>query len=131
LAHLNLAPNDQIWTFRGPKGAKSIKINGPASFQQRPRIPQGARRRGHRGVAGYCVSRDLADGALVRLLPEFKLPARPILVVRPRWMYMTGKIQLLVDFLREWFKKGDPLGRGSEHGPEFQDPAAESLTGHI
>jgi DNA-binding transcriptional LysR family regulator len=57
----------------------------------------------------YCVRHDLADGALVRLLPQFKLPARPILVVRPRSMYMTEKVRLFVDFLAQWFKKGDLL----------------------
>jgi DNA-binding transcriptional LysR family regulator len=110
LAHLNLAPNDRVWTFQGPKGAEAIRINGPL-FSNSALALSKATLAGA-GIAvlpEYCVRRDLADGALVRLLPQFKLPARPILVVRPRSMYMTEKVRLFVDFLAQWFKKGDLL----------------------
>jgi DNA-binding transcriptional LysR family regulator len=108
LAHLNVAPNDRIWTFQGPKGAKSIDVSGPilsnSALALRKAALAGA------GIAllpEYCARGDLADGSLVRLLPNYKLAPRPILVVRPRSIYMTEKMQLFVDFLVTWFKRRD------------------------
>ena len=46
----------------------------------------------------YCVRDCLSEGSLVRVLPQFRLAPRPILVVRPRTKYMTEKDRLFVDF---------------------------------
>jgi len=108
LAHLNLAPNDRIWTFQGPKGARSIDVSGPiysnSAFALRKAALAGA---GIAVLPDYCVRRELADGSLIRLLPQYRLAPRPILVVRPRSTYMTEKVQLFVDFLVAWFKRRD------------------------
>ena len=108
LAHLNLAPNDRVWTFQGPKGAKSIDINGPflsnSALALRKAALAGA---GIAMLPDYCVRDDLADGSLVRVLPQFRLAQRPILVVRPRTKYLTEKDRLFVDFLVKWFKRRD------------------------
>ncbi|HVO14532.1 MAG TPA: LysR family transcriptional regulator [Alphaproteobacteria bacterium] len=108
LAHLNLAPNDRIWTFQGPKGARSIDVSGPiysnSAFALRKAALAGV---GIAVLPDYCVRRELAEGSLVRLLPQYRLAPRPILVVRPRSIYMTEKVQLFVDFLVTWFKRRD------------------------
>jgi DNA-binding transcriptional LysR family regulator len=111
LVHLNLAPNDRIWTFQGPKGTRSIDISGPIFSNSALALHKAAL--AGAGIAvlpEYCVRRELAEGSLVRILPQFKLPARPILVVRPRSAYRTEKVQLFVDFLVQWFKQREAPG---------------------
>jgi DNA-binding transcriptional LysR family regulator len=108
LVHLNLAPNDRVWTFQGPKGNRSIDISGPIYSNSALALQKAAL--AGAGVAvlpEYCVRRELADGSLVRLLPQYKLSPRPILVLRPRSTYLTEKVQLFVDFLVQWFKRRD------------------------
>jgi DNA-binding transcriptional LysR family regulator len=105
LAHLSLAPNDRVWTLQGPKGTRSVDIGGPffsdSALALRAAALAGA------GVAllpEYCIRDDLAEGALIRLLPQFMPAPRPILAVRPRSMYRTDKVQLF-----RWFKQHDTL----------------------
>jgi DNA-binding transcriptional LysR family regulator len=108
LAHLNLSPQDRVWTFQGSKGTRSVHINGMfysnSALALRTAVLAGA---GIAVLPTYCVRRDLAEGALVRLLPQFKPASRPVLAVRPRSLYRTDKMQLFVDFLVRWFKRGD------------------------
>ena len=105
LAHLNLTPNDRGWTFQGPKGVKSVSVSGPF-FSNSAIVLRDAALTGA-GIAllpEYCVRQQLEDGTLVRILPQFKVPPRPILVVRPRSTYLSKKVQLFVDHLAQWFR---------------------------
>lgn len=119
LAHLNLAPNDRVWTFHGPKGVKSIDVSGPFFSNSALVLRKAAL--ADMGIAvlpDYCVRDCLSEGSLVRVLPQFRLAPRPILVVRPRTKYMTEKDRLFVDFLAKWFKRraatgAEPAGRAA------------------
>jgi DNA-binding transcriptional LysR family regulator len=105
LAHLNLAPNDRAWTLLGPKGARTVDIGGPFFSNSAVALRKAALAGiGIAMLPGYCVRDDLAAGALVRVLPDFRPPARPILAVRPRSAYVTEKVKLFVDFLARWFR---------------------------
>ena len=117
LAHLNLAPNDRVWTFQGPNGTMAIDIGGP--FYSNSALALRKAALASLGIAllpEYCVRHDLADGALVRLLPLFNLPVRPILAVRPRSIYLTRKTQLLVEFLAAWFRQRREFGGAGRRG---------------
>lgn len=105
LVHLNLAPNDRIWRFDGPRGTESIHVTGPI-FSNSALVLRKAALAGS-GVAvlpEYCVHNDLKNGSLVRIMPQYAVPARPILVVRPRTIFMTEKVRVFVNFLVHWFK---------------------------
>lgn len=105
LAHINIDPTDRIWRFKGPKGVESVKIDGPLLSNSALALRRAT-------LAGlgiallpfYCIGQDLADGSLVRLLPQFRMPRRPVVVVHPRAVYMPKKTRLLVDFLAAWFR---------------------------
>jgi DNA-binding transcriptional LysR family regulator len=105
LAHINVDPTDRIWRFKGPNGAEAVKIDGPLLSNSALALRQAA-------LAGlgiallpfYCIGRDLADGRLVRLLPQFRMPRRPVVAVHTRGVYMPKKTRLLVDFLAAWFR---------------------------
>src|SRR5882724_1802357 len=56
----------------------------------------------------YCVAADLAAGTLTTLLPNHKLPRRPLLAVYPRAIKVSRKINLFIAFLSRWFRQSDP-----------------------
>jgi DNA-binding transcriptional LysR family regulator len=114
LAHVNVEPNDRLWRFRGPRGATSVKIDGPL-LSNSALVLRRATLAGL-GIAllpHYCIHQDLAAGTLVRLLPSFKVPRRPLLAVHPRSPHMPQKVRLFVDFLVNWFRRS--FHPGSAH----------------
>lgn len=115
LAHLNVAPNDRVWTFQGPNGVRSVDVSGPiysnSALTLRAAALAGA---GIAVLPKYCIRRDLADGSLVPLLPTFRPTPRAVLAVRPRSPYRNDKVQLFIDFLARWFKRREaPPGHAS------------------
>lgn len=110
LAHLNVAPNDHVWTFQDPKGIRSVNISGP--FYSNSALALRTAALAGIGIAvlpEYCIRQELAKGTLVRLLPTLKSLARPILAVRPRSPYRNDKVGVFVDFLVQWFKRHNAL----------------------
>jgi len=104
LIHSNVTPNDRIWRFEGGSGPISVKVDG-AFFSNSALALRKAALAGI-GIAlipGYAVAEDLASGALVSVLPRFKTAPRPLLAVYPRSKAVPQKIELFVEFLREWF----------------------------
>jgi DNA-binding transcriptional LysR family regulator len=56
-------------------------------------------------VPDYAVAKELASGALVELLPEWREASdRPISAVYPGGIHLPMKIRLLVDFLKAEFR---------------------------
>jgi len=105
LVHINLSPNDRIWRFEGPKGTQSVRITGPIFSNSALVLRRAAL--AEKGIAilpEYCIRDELSSGALVRVLTQYSIPARPILVVRPRTIYVTEKVRVFVNFLARWFK---------------------------
>lgn len=103
LVHLHVAANDRIWRFEGPRGAISVKVNGTFASNSALALRKAARAGlGIAMVPRYSVSEDLASGALVSLLPRHRVAQRPLLVVHPRAATVPPKVQVFVDFLREW-----------------------------
>ena len=105
LVHLNLSPNDRIWRFDGPTGVESVQVSGPIYSNSALVL-----RRATLGGSGicilpeYCIHEELRNGSLVRIMPQYAVPTRPILVVRPRTTFMTEKVRVFVNFLANWFK---------------------------
>jgi DNA-binding transcriptional LysR family regulator len=113
LIHYNVAPQDRIWRFGGPKGEVSVKVNGVFFSNSALALRKAA-------VAGlgitlvprYAVATDIAEGTLVPLLPRYRVASRPLLAVYPRAAVVPQKVQVFVDFLRPWIAARDINGRG-------------------
>jgi DNA-binding transcriptional LysR family regulator len=103
LLHVHVAANDRLWRFEGPKGDASVKVNPAFSSNSALALRKAA-------VAGlgialvprYSVAEDLASGALVPLLPRYRVAARPLLAAYPRTNTVPQKVRVFVDFLRDW-----------------------------
>ena len=108
LVHVNVAANDLIWRFEGPKGRASVKVSGAFFSNSAMAL--------HKAVLAdlgtallprYCVAGDLAAGVLVALLPRYKVAPRPLLAVYPRASAIPQKVQVFVEFLRNWIATRD------------------------
>ena len=103
LVHVDVAPNDSVWRFEGPKGPVAVKVRG-AFFSN------AALTLGKAAVAGlgvtlvprYAVADDLATGTLVTVLPRYRVAPRMLLAVYPQAPVIARKIEAFVAFLRGW-----------------------------
>lgn len=103
LVHSNVAPNDNIWRFEGPRGGISAKVTGVFFSNSALALRKAALAGlGIALVPRYCVAGDLAAGDLVTVLPRYKVPPRPLFAVYPRTKAVPQKVDLFVDFLTEW-----------------------------
>ena len=118
LVHVDVAPNDSIWRFEGPKGPVPVKIRGAffsnSALALRKAAVAGL---GVTMVPRYCVADDIAAGALVSVLPRYRASARPLLAVYPRTPVIPRKVQAFVDFLKVWMAEQD-LNRAQARAAE-------------
>ncbi|HSC81280.1 MAG TPA: LysR substrate-binding domain-containing protein [Chitinolyticbacter sp.] len=56
-------------------------------------------------IPAYLVSPDVAAGRLLRLLPDYALPAQPLYLIYPQRLPQPAKVRALVDFLVNWFNQ--------------------------
>ncbi|MFN3659353.1 MAG: LysR family transcriptional regulator [Pseudolabrys sp.] len=118
LVHVDVAPNDSIWRFDGPKGPVPVKVRGAFFSNSALTLRKAA-------VAGlgitlvprYCVAEDLAAGALVPVLPRYRVAPRALLAVYPRMPSVPRKLEAFVDFLKEWMA-GQDLNSGRRAAAE-------------
>jgi DNA-binding transcriptional LysR family regulator len=103
LVYSNEAKPDS-WTLHGPKGAESIKVNGPVCADNGD-ILKAAAVNGL-GVAllpTFIVGPELRAGRLRQVLPEFCPPEISVYAVFPSRRYLSAKVRTFVDFLSEHF----------------------------
>ena len=108
LVHINVAANDRIWRFEGPKGPVTARVEGTYFSNSALALRKAAL--GGLGIAlvpRYCVAADLASGDLVTVLPRYRAPARPLMAVYPRAQDVPHKLEIFVDFLTDWFMARD------------------------
>ncbi|AXE29276.1 LysR family transcriptional regulator [Chromobacterium phragmitis] len=53
--------------------------------------------------ATFVVHQDLREGRLVRLLPEYRLPARELYAVYPQNRHLSPKVRAFVDFAADYY----------------------------
>ena len=59
------------------------------------------------GIAlDFSVARDIDEGRLVQLLPDYKATEQSIYAVFPSRRYLPAKVRLFIDFLSEMFSQG-------------------------
>ena len=103
LVHVDVAPNDSVWRFEGPKGPVSVKVRGAFFSNSALTLRKAA-------VAGlgvtlvprYAVTEELAAGTLVNVLPRYRVAPRTLLAVYPQAPVIPRKVQAFVDFLKVW-----------------------------
>jgi DNA-binding transcriptional LysR family regulator len=108
LIHAGVAANDRIWRFEGPKGAVTAKVNGTFFSNSALALRKAALAGlGITLVPRYSVAEDLASGALVALLPRYRIAPRPLFAIYPRAASVPQKVQVFVDYLRDWVARRD------------------------
>lgn len=97
-----LGPADE-WLLEGPDG--KIAVSVPVSpFQANSSTALGFALRSGAGIgtlASYTVIDDLRSGALVRVLPRYRMPSFKIVALYPDRRYLDAKIANLLDYLKD------------------------------
>lgn len=97
------------WRFDGPRGPVSVKTK-PCIHTNNGDTCRAAALM-HQGVIlqpTFLVGRDLADGSLVELMPEYRSIELGIYAVYPTRQHVSAKVRVLIEFLVSHF-----AGRGS------------------
>ncbi|MDF2117182.1 LysR family transcriptional regulator [Roseiarcaceae bacterium H3SJ34-1] len=113
LTHTAANENERLWTFTGPAGDVSVKVDGPYRSNSSLSLRQAVL--SHLGIGllpAYCIADDIKSGRLVQILPEFQAVPQPLLVVYPQGIAVPVKVRVFVDFLAKWFAQR-PLWAGN------------------
>lgn len=104
LVHFEIAA-DNRWVLHGPKGPVSIKVAGSLASDSvlilRDAVLIGT---GIAMLPDFCITRDIPNGALVRLLPAYKSPKRNLSLVFARDRRLPRRVRVFIDFLVTWFR---------------------------
>lgn len=103
LVHVHVSPSDAVWRLTGPDGQIPVKVRAAFSSDSAYTLRKAA-------VAGlgitmiprYAVAEDLASGALVTVLPGYRISPRPLLAVYPKALVTPAKVQAFVAYLKDW-----------------------------
>jgi DNA-binding transcriptional LysR family regulator len=103
LVHIHVQPNDVVWRLSGREGPVSVKVRAAFSADSSLTLCKAAvAGLGITMVPRYAVADELASGALVIVLPRYKIAARPLLAVYPKALVTPAKVQAFVDYLKTW-----------------------------
>lgn len=103
LVHINVQPNDVLWRLNGKEGPVSVKVRAAFSADSSLTLCKAAvAGLGITMVPRYAVADELANGALVIVLPRYKVAARPMLAVYPKALVTPAKVQAFVEYLKVW-----------------------------
>jgi len=103
LAYSYLSTND-VWRFHGPDGEVSVKTH-PVLTTNNGDTCRAVALQGHGIILqpSFIVGNDLASGALVEVLPEYRSIELGIYAVYPTRRHVAPKVRVMIDFLREAF----------------------------
>src|SRR5271154_5237997 len=89
-----------VWNFETPEGPKSINVDGPLCTNNvviiREAILAGV---GVAWLPSYVIGEEIADGRLVHLLPEAKLPPIRVYGIMPKHARQTATVRAVLDFI--------------------------------
>lgn len=110
------APWGEDWEFSRPgEDGVQIRMGGGYRVNHAAAIV-------HAAVAGmglalipeFFLWRELRDGKLVQLLPDWSVPVGPVFMMTPPGRARPARVRVLMEFLREHFA-GPPWAQGIEH----------------
>jgi DNA-binding transcriptional LysR family regulator len=93
------------WTFTGPEGPVSVRVNAAIHTNNGDTCRLAALE--HQGVIlqpTFLVSRDLENGTLVELMPEYRSLELGVHAVYPTRKFLPLKVRRLIDFLVDAFR---------------------------
>jgi DNA-binding transcriptional LysR family regulator len=94
------------WSFNGPEGKVSVKTHPRIQTNNGDTCREAAL--AHQGIIlqpTFLVGEDLASGALVELMPEFRSIELGIYAIYPTRKNIAPKVRVLIDFLSEMLGK--------------------------
>lgn len=113
LIHTNVTAHDRIWRFEPAKGrapgegrGQSVKVNGVFFSNSALALRKAAL--GGLGIAlvpRYVVAGDLAGNVLIKVLPHYRAPPRPLFAVYPRTAATPTRVRIFIEFLRDWIDR--------------------------
>ena len=100
--------NPGLWRFRGAEGEESVRVKGRLSANNGDVLRTAALAgQGIVLLPDFIVGADLADGRLVRLLPDWECPgSSAVYAVYPASRHLSPKVRVLVDYLVERLGSG-------------------------
>ncbi len=98
-----------IWRLRGPAGEEAVKVGGHLRANNGDLLCAAAR--SGMGIVlqpEFLISRDLAEGRLQRVLPDYDVAPTALWIVYASRHYLPPKLRAFVDYLVEDFRR-EPL----------------------
>ncbi|XXE57599.1 LysR family transcriptional regulator [Pseudomonas sp. R1-18] len=98
---------EKHWTLTGPEGELTVDVSGPIVMNTSSGLRQAALAGG--GIVmlpDALVQRDLREGRLVALLPDYRLPCRPMHLLYVQDRFRLPKLRRFVDFAMEQWGRG-------------------------
>jgi len=116
------------WQFRTAEGALeevevtgSLQTNNPEALRATALGGLGLAR-----LSSWTVGKDLASGALVRVLQDFEVVPLdgegPVYAVTPSTRHRSAKVRVFVDHMAQWLNSHDPT-RIESPPPDVRKPA--------
>jgi DNA-binding transcriptional LysR family regulator len=102
--------NDPIWHLQHAGNDVHLKVNDPV-YSSNSYVTLRKAALAGRGVAVLpirLVSDELADGSLVRVLPDCDVPDRPLYALHSPGSQTQARVRVFLDFVTEWFRKQAP-----------------------
>ena len=102
--------NDPIWHLQHAGNDVHLKVSDPV-YSSNSYVTLRKAALAGRGVAVLpirLVSDELADGTLVRVLPDCEVPDRPLYALHSPGSQTQARVRVFLDFVTEWFRKQAP-----------------------
>ena len=99
--------NDPIWHLRHAGHDVHLKVNEPV-YSSNSYVTLRKAALAGRGVAVLpirLVSDDLADGTLVRVMPDCEIPDRPLYALHSPGSQSVARVRVFLDFVTDWFRR--------------------------
>lgn len=99
LAGDDWSATEKHWVLSGPEGEVQVPVAGPLIMNSSAGLYQAARAgMGIVMLPDALVEQDLRDGRLVALLPDYRLPSRPLHLIYPQDRYRLPKLRSFVEY---------------------------------
>jgi DNA-binding transcriptional LysR family regulator len=107
-------PQPEGWSFARGQEEITVRVGGNLEANNGDALRAAARAGlGVVYLPDFISAGDIADGALVRLLPDWRTPQLPIHAVFPPQRHPSAKLRAFVDFLAAHFAQGSDWACGS------------------
>jgi DNA-binding transcriptional LysR family regulator len=99
--------DDEQWMFMHDGRSEAVKVRHWTRMNNYPLMRRAALAElGLAKLPAYLVSKDVAAGRLVRVLPEWELPHKPVYLVFPDQRPLPRKVRVVIDHFSEWYLSG-------------------------